>query len=46
MLRMRNGNLFRHEELCERSFYKTVIYKMSWQRLNLDGLQMTESKFA
>ena len=33
----------RHEELCERSFYKMVIYKMSWQRLNLDGLQMTEN---
>ena len=33
----------RHEELCERSFYKIVIYKMSWQRLNLYGLQMTEN---
>ena len=33
----------RHEELCDRSFYKKVIYKMSWQRLNLDGLQMTEN---
>ena len=32
-----------HEELCERSFYKKVIYKMNWQRLNLDGLQMTEN---